>query len=393
MSPHDSPAEELVQLTRLASQARGLIARVCAQYELRAALRRALVLQQWQHLDEAQRELTGSPSLATRFNESLHHVLETPELSAHEPGARWRGLVLAIPAALTSRGGTLLALPEPLALALRESLQARFPSGTGVRLVNRLVPQLVAHMMRLRSLYDLVEELASGECAVAAVPALQSTGGFVPHGRSLGQHYFFALALTAHPEQLALKMPGDLHTEPGLVRWAAAQTERISSDFAERGWPLLMRVSAPRRLSEMLSSPLLVADVRELDGLLDHVASQHGTPVTMLRAALALKHSEEVGLQIAISDRRSGTPLAHGLYRIAALGPEAAAYRVAVRLASAGVELVATDENLVRAVQRAIALTNEPAPSETPPHDGPTSHPVGRKTFRSRFSRSARHPT
>jgi hypothetical protein len=143
----------------------------------------------------------------------------------------------------------------------------------------------------------------------------------------------------------------------------------------------------------MLSSPLLLGDVRELDGFLDHVASQRGTPVTMLRVDLALRHAEEVGLQIAISDRRVGTPLAQGLYRIGALGPEAGAYRVAVRLASAGVELATGDENLVRAVQRAIALTNELEPSETPPRDGPTAHPAGRKTFRSRFARSARHPT
>ncbi|HKC45804.1 MAG TPA: hypothetical protein VKC64_18370 [Burkholderiales bacterium] len=360
-----------------------------AQHQLRATLRRALALRQWAELDEVERELADSPALAARFIESLHHVLETPELAAREPGARWHGLVLAIPVSIASRSGGVFALPEPLALVLRESLQARFPPGTGIRLVNRLVPQLVARSMPARSRYELVEELASGERAAAAAAEVSSTSGFVPHGGSLGQHYLFALALTAHPEQLALEMAGDLHAAPGLVRWAAAQTERMTSDFAERGWPLLIRVSAPQRLSEMLSSPLLLVDVRELDGLLNHVSSRHGTPLTMLRVDLALKQSEETRLQITISDRRVATPLAHGLYRISALGPEAGAYRVAVRLASAGVELATADENLVRAVQRAIALTSETEPS-APPRDGPASPPIQRRTLRSRFSRSAR---
>ena len=395
MSSHDiSSAEELVQLTRRASEARGLCALVSVQYQLRAALRHVLVLRQWPQLEEAQRELKGSPSLAARFDENLHWVLETPELGAREPDARWHGLVLAIPVALTSRAGTLVALPQPLALALRESLQARLPRGTGIRLANRPVPQFVAHTMATRSLYELIEELASGERSVAAAPGSQSTSTFVPHGRSLGQHYFFALGFTTHSEQFALEMPGDLQTEPGLLKWAAAQTEKITSDFAERGWPLVMRVSAPRRLREMLSSLPVLSDVRELDGLLDHVASQLGTPVTMLRADLAPGHSDEAGLCIAISDRRAGTPLAHGLYRLAGLGAEAGAYRVAVRLASAGVELVAADENLNRVVQRAIALTDTPAPSETATsRESPTSHPSGMKTLRSRFSRSLRHPT
>ena len=390
MSPQDSAAEEVVQLTRVASQARGLLARVCAQHQLRATLRRALALRRWAELDEAQRELTGSPPLTARFNESLYHVLETPELTAREPGARWQGLVLTIPVSIASRSGSVPALPEPLALVMRESLQARFPPGTGIRLVNRLVPQLVAHAMPARSLYELVEELASGERAAAPALEVQSMNGFVAHGGSLGQHYLFALALTAHPEQLALEMTGDLHTAPGLVRWAAGQTERITSDFAERGWPILVRVSAPQRLSEMLSSPLLLFDVRELDRLLNHVASRHGTSLAMLRVDLALTHSEEAGLRITISDRGIETLLAHALYRIAALGAEAGAYRVAVRLASAGVELVTRDEHLVRAVQRAIALTREREPSATPPRDGPTPPPSERKTFRSRFSRSAR---
>ncbi len=394
MSSHDtSPSEELVQLTRLASEARGLCALVCLQYQLRAALRRILVSRQWPYLDEAQRELTGSPSLWARLNESLHRVLETPELGAREPGGRWHGLVLAIPVALTSRAGTLLFLPHPVALALRESLGARLPRGTGLRMVNRPIPQLVAHTMGTRSLYELIEELASGERDAEGAPGSQPTGAFVPHGRSLGQQYLFALALTTHPEQFALEMPGDLQTEPGLVKWAAVQTQQITSDFAERGWPLLMRVSAPRRLCEMLSSPLVLSDVRELDGLLDHVASQHGVSVSMLRAELALRQGEEAGVRIAISDRRVGTQLAHGVYRLAALGAEAGAYRVAVRLASAGVELVAADENLRRVVERAIALTTAPAPSETAtPPESPTSHPFGTKTFRSRLSRSLRHP-
>src|SRR5215470_14157002 len=293
MSPQDSAAEELVRLARVASQARGLPALVSAQHQLRATLRRALALRQWAQLDDVQRELASSPALAARFVESLHHVLETPELAAREPGARWHGLVLAIPVSIASRSGSVFALPEPLALVLRESLQARFPPGTGIRLVNRLVPQLVARSMPARSQYELVEELASGERAAAAAAGVPSTSGFVPHGGSLGQHYLFALALTAHPEQLALEMAGDLHAAPGLVRWAVAQTERMTSDFAERGWPLLIRVSAPQRLSEMLSSPLLLGDVRELDGLLNHVSSRHTTPLAMLRVDLALEQSEE----------------------------------------------------------------------------------------------------
>jgi hypothetical protein len=108
-----------------------------------------------------------------------------------------------------------------------------------------------------------------------------------------------------------------------------------------------------------------------------------------------LKHSEESGLTISIiSDRRVGTPLAHGLYRLAALGAEPGAYRVAVRLASAGVELVTADENLQRIVQRAIALTDAPAPSETATaHASSTSHPIEARTSRFRFSRAPRHPT
>jgi hypothetical protein len=388
-----APSSELVQLTHLASAARGLSALVSAQYHLRAALRRALASHQWSHLDEAQRELAGSPSLAARFKATLHRVLETPELTAREPGARWHGLVLAIPVAITCRAGTLLCLPHPPALALRESLQARFPHGTGLRVVSRPVPQLVAQTLGTRALYELIEELASGERSAAAAPAAEPPSAFVPHGRSLGRHYLFAMALSTRPEQIALEMPGDLQAEPGLVKWAAAQTERITSDFAERGWPLLMRVSAPQRLSEMLSSPLVVSDVRELDGVLDHLASRHGIPVARLRASLAGEHGDEGGLLIAITDRAGGMPRAHVLYRLAALGTEAGAYRVAVRLGSAGVEVATAEENLRRAVQRAATLTSAPAPAETPPREVPGSHRLGMRTLRSRFSRSLRHPS
>ena len=366
---------------------------MCAQYELRAGLRRALVSRQWAELDEAQRELAGSPALAARFSENLHSVLETPELGAEEPGARWHGLVLAIPIALTSRSGTLASLPPSIVHALRDTLQNRFPTGAGIRLLNRPVPQLVAHTMDTQSLYELIAELASGEREAAGAPGSQPEGGFEPRGRSLGQHYLFALALTTRLEQLGLDLPGDLQADPGLVKWAADQSERITSDFAERGWPLLMRVSPPRRLREMLSSPPVLGDVRELDGLLEHAAARQGTPVTSLKADLALTHGAEVGLWIVVSDRGGGTPIARALYRLAALGAEAGAYRVAVRLASAGVELVVADESLRGAVRRAVTLTSAAVPPEAAatPLEATVSNPLGLRTLRSRFARPPRH--
>ncbi|HSD55060.1 MAG TPA: hypothetical protein VLC47_12890, partial [Burkholderiales bacterium] len=246
-------------------------------------------MQQWPHLESVRQELAGSAPLAARFNENLHLVLETPDLSAGEPFGRLHGLVLAIPVALTCKVGTLSSLPHPLGPAFRESLQARFPRNPALRLVNRLVPQLVAHGMGPRALYELIRELASGASVLATAAESQPASAFVPEGRSQGQHYLFALALTPQHEDLALHMVGDLRTDPGLVKWAAAQTEAITSDFAERGWPLLVRVSTPRRLREMLSSPFVLSDVRELDGLLDHVASRRGAPVAMLGADLAMR--------------------------------------------------------------------------------------------------------
>jgi hypothetical protein len=384
--------EDLVELTRRVAGARGLIAVVLAQHELEGALRRALVSRQWTHLDEARRELQGSPGLEARLTDTLRSVLEKPELSARDHGARWHGLVLAIPATITSRAGILAFLPEPLALAFRESLQARFPPGTGIRLANRLVPQLVAHAMGAQALHALVEELAAGEGGAASGAGSEPTSAFVSHGRSLGQHYLFALVLTPNPAQLALEMPGSFQADPRLVKWAATQTEKITSDFAERGWPIVLRVSAPLRLREMLASPPSLSDVRELDGLLAHVADQHGSPVTMLRVELTPGRSEEPGLCITIHDRSAGTSLAQAFYRLTGRGAEAGAYRVAVRLASAGVELLAADETLLRVVQRAIGLTNEAPPPELP-RDGVEPRRVGARTFRSAFSRSPRHPT
>ncbi|HTO46375.1 MAG TPA: hypothetical protein VML91_01940 [Burkholderiales bacterium] len=394
MSAHEVTASaELVQFTRAVSAARGLNALVCTQHDLRAALGRSLVSRQWSQLDEAQRQMAGSPALAARFEESLRSVLEAPEFGAHESGARWRGLVLTIPVSLTARSGTLVSLPQEMAGTLRASLQQRFPADTAIRLVNRLVPQLVAHTMGVQSLYELIEELASGERGGPEAPEAD-TGVFAPEGRSLGQHYFFALALTTRLEQVGLELPGELRNDPGLIRWAALQTERITSDFAERGWQLLMRVSPPQRLRDMLSSLPVLGDVRELDGLLEHAATRHGTPVAMLRADLAPPRGGDAGLRIAISDRRDGRPLARALYRLAALGAEAGAYRVAVRLASAGVELAAADESLNGAVRRAMTLTSAPVPPE-PAMPGVTAapHTLGFSTLRSRFSRSHRHST
>jgi hypothetical protein len=245
--------------------------------------------------------------------------------------------------------------------------------------------------MDARSLYEFIEALASGGRDAAAV-AGAAPSPFIPHGRSLGRHYLFALAVTADPGQLALEMAGGQHADPGLVKWAAAQTERITSDFAERGWPLIVRVSPPQRLREMLSSPPVLGDVRELDGFLAEVASRHETPVTMLRATLAVRSGEEPGLRIAISDRSAGRPLARAVYRLVGAGAEAGAYRVAVRLASAGVELVAAEESLLRVVQRALALTDEPEPAEVASRDRPESGSLRPGTMRSRFSRPTRHP-
>jgi hypothetical protein len=385
-----SSPEELVRLTRAAHEARGLGVLVRAQYELRSAIRRALVSQQWSQLESAQLDLAGSPSLAARFKENLHHELETPELSAGEPFGRLHGLVLAIPVTLTCKVGTLSSLPHPLGPAFLESLQARFPGNTAIRFVNRLVPQLVAHSMGARSLYEMVRELATGGTGLAAQLESQPAAAFQPQGRSQGQHYLFALALTPHHDDLALH--GDLQTDPGLVKWAAAQTEAITSDFAERGWPILLRMSTPRRLRQMLSSPLLLTDVRELDHLLDHVASRQGSPVAMLGADLAMRGGEEPGVEIDIRERRSGAPLARGFYRLAPVGVEAGAYRVAVRLASAGVQIAAADEALSRVVERAVTLTKDAPPSgtKTAPESS-KSRRFGAKLFGARFSRSPRH--
>jgi hypothetical protein len=247
--------------------------------------------------------------------------------------------------------------------------------------------------MDTQSLYELIAELASGERGAAGAPGSQPEGGFEPHGRSLGRHYLFALALTTRLEELGLELPGDLQADPGLVKWAAEQSERITSDFAERGWPLLMRVSPPRRLREMLSSSPVLGDVRELDGLVEHAAARAGTPVTTLKADLALTHGAEVGLRIVVSDRAGGTPIAHALYRLAALGAEAGAYRVAVRLASAGVELVVGDESLRGAVRRAVTLTTAPVPPETAatPLEATVPNPLGLRALRSRLARPPRH--
>jgi len=388
-----SPSAEFVRLTHVASEAGDLGTLVSAQHQLRAEIRRAVTLQQWSDLDEAESAVTGSPPLAARFKESLHHALETPEFLAGEPAAHWHGLVLAIPVALASREGSLGSLPHPLASAMRESLQERFPGRTGVRLLNRLIPQLVVHSMRTQSLYELVEELASGERGAPPDSGSQPTSDFVPHGRSLGLHHLFALAFTASPEEFALELPRDLKTDPGLVKWAAGQTEAISSFVAERGWQLLVRVSAPQRLSEMLSMPPLLSDVREVDDLLDHVASRYEIPIPMLHADLRLGHAGEPGVHITISDRRVGVPLARGFNRFAALGAEAGAYRLAVRLASAGVELSAAEDSVQRSVDRALALMTPTAAAEaTTSQKALGWRPFGNKRLWSRFSRSSRHP-
>ena len=358
---------------------------VYAQHELRSAIRRALLLQHWSDLEAVRQELADSPLLAARFGESLHHVLETPELSAGEPVGRLHGLVLAVPVAITCKAGTLAALPHPLGAAFRQSLQERFPGKVAMRVVNRLVPQLVAHSMSARSLYELIKELASGESG----PAAEAATAFRPHGRSQGQHYLFALALAPYHEDVAHY--GDLQTDPGLLKWSASQTEAITSNFAERGWPLLVRVATPWRLGQMLSSPLLLSDVRELDGLLDDVASRQGCPVTALGADLAMRGGEAPGVWIDVRERPSGKSLARAFYRLPPLGAEAGAYRVAVRLASAGVQIAATDEALGRLVERAITLTKEPSPSEakTAPESA-KSRRIGRKLFGARVSGSSR---
>jgi hypothetical protein len=391
MSAPEATAAALVHFARLAAEARDLRALVQTQYDLRAALRHALVTRQWAELDEARRALAGTHPYAARLDECLLAVLEVPELGRREGGARWHGLMLAVPVSLTSRSGTLVSLPPALATALRDSLQARFPSGTAIRLLGRAVPQLVAHGMGPQALYELVEALASGQVGAPAAPAApgaQPAREFVPAGASLGRHYLFALALTTRPDQLALELPGELQSDPGFAAWAAAQTERITSGLAELGLPVLVRVSPPRRLREMLASPPLFGDVRELDGLLEQAAVQSGAPVATLKADLALAHGNESGLRIAISERAAGTPLVHGVYRVAALGAEGGAYRAAVRLASAGVELTASDESLRRAVERAITLANPPAEPAAPGALA-ASRRFGAKALRSRFARSA----
>lgn len=375
--------EELVQLTRLADGASGLGVLVRAQYELRGAVRRALVAQQWPLLESVQRELAGSPALAARFNDNLYHELETPELSGGEPFGRLHGLVLAIPVVLTCKAGTLSSLPRPLDAAFRETLQSRFPGTTAIRLVNRLVPQLAAHSMGAPALYDMIRELASGGRGNP-----EQEAQFQPDGRSSGQHYLFALALTPQHQDIALH--GELDADAGLVKWAAAQTESLNSACAERGWPIVLRVSAPRRLRQMLASPLSLSEVREVDSLLDHLASRLGRPVTALRAELGMRGKEEPGVDIHIRERISGTPLARAFYRLPPLGADAGAYRVAVRLASAGVQLAAADETLERVVERAVTLTKEAPPPESSRPDKPQPRRFGAQLFRTRFSRSPR---
>lgn len=390
MASNESPSpEELTRLLQLAHESPSLSVLVRAQYEVRSAIRRAVVLRQWSLLETVERDLAGSPLLAARFTESLHYVLETPELSAGEPFGRLHGLVLAIPVAITCKSGTLSSLPHPLGSAFRESLQARFPGNTvAIRFVNRLVPQLVAHDMGPRSLYEMIRELASGGRGAAPLPESPPATGFQPHGRSQGQHYLFALALV--PQQEDLAHYGDLQNDPGLVKWSAAQTEAITSNFAERGWPLLVRVSPPRRLRQMLSSALLLSDVRELDGLLEHFASRLNSPVTALKAELAMRGGEEPGVRIDIRERRSGNFLARALYRLASLGAEAGAYRVAVRLASAGAQLGAADEALARVVERAVTLTKDAQPSEVTTAGTPKPRRLGTRLFRAGFSRPPR---
>jgi hypothetical protein len=144
----------------------------------------------------------------------------------------------------------------------------------------------------------------------------------------------------------------------------------------------------------MLSSPPVLGDVRELDGLLEQAANRLGAPVTKLRADLALVQGAEPKLRIAIAGDAASTPLAHVLYRLAALGAEAGTYRVAVRLASAGVELTASDDSVRGAVQRAVMLTNVPVPPESAaPRGKAAPDPLGLRTLRSRFARPPPHST
>jgi hypothetical protein len=144
----------------------------------------------------------------------------------------------------------------------------------------------------------------------------------------------------------------------------------------------------------MLSMPPVLNDVREVDGFLNHVAAQHGIPIPMLRADISVGHVEEAGLRIVMSDRKVQAPLADAFYRLGAMGGEAGAYRVAVRLASAGVELAAADDTLRRAVDRAVTLANaapkaEPATSQ----EIPTLRPPSARSLWSRFSRFPKHPS
>jgi hypothetical protein len=377
--------EELVRLTRLVDEAGGLGVLVRTQYELRSAVRRALVSQQWPELERVQRQLADSPALAARFNDNLYHELETPELSGGEPFGRLHGLVLAIPVALTCKAGTLASLPLSLETAFRETLQTRFPGTTSIRLVNRLVPQLAAHSMGARAFYELIRELAAGG---RANPEQQGATEFHLEGRGHGQHYLFALALTPRHEDIALH--GELDADLALVKWATAQTESLTSACAERGWPVLLRVSAPRRLRQMLASPLSLSEVWEVDNLLGHVASRLGRPVTALKAELGMRGKDGPGVEIQVRERVAETLLARAFYRLPPLGADAGAYRVAVRLASAGVELAAVDDSLARIVERAVTLMKEaPSPeAETP--DRPKSRRFGTQLFRARFSRPPR---
>ncbi|HSD53887.1 MAG TPA: hypothetical protein VLC47_06955, partial [Burkholderiales bacterium] len=73
-------------------------------------------------------------------------------------------------------------------------------------------------------------------------------------------------------------------------------------------------------------------------------------------------------------------------------GADAGAYRVAVRLASAGVQLAAADETLSRTVERAVTLVKDaPRPDTKTAPDISKSRRFGTRLFGARFSRSPRH--
>jgi hypothetical protein len=212
MSSHEiSPPEELVRLTRLAHEAQGLSVLVHAQYQLRSAIRRALLLQQWSELESVQHELAASSSLAARFSENLHHVLETLELSAGEPFGRLHGLVLATRRDHLQRPGRRLAAASGIEFARPVNASWQCRDAPHQPPVPRRGPRHGARA--LCGDQELAREGISGVCPATA-----------PGRRPQPVSTIVCFSATPHHEDSPSTGPSN---RSWLVKWSAAHTEAI----------------------------------------------------------------------------------------------------------------------------------------------------------------------